>query len=64
MSTTALEKTGVEVDVKQPQEFAPALESEKISYRAQWTTTRVELWAFYAYYIVSRIHCYLFAAIC
>ena len=54
MSAVASEKEDVEVDVKQPHGFAtPALEDEESSRRTQWTTTRVELWAFYVYYIVS-----------
>ena len=54
MSAKGLGNDESEVDVKQPQDsVVPALEDGKSSYRAQWATTRVELWAFYVYYIVS-----------
>lgn len=46
------EKEDVEIDVKQSQLAEPTLESGTKSRRAQWTTTRTELWAFYIYYIV------------
>lgn len=51
------EKGEVELDreLSKTASVPAVLESQAPERRAQWTTTRVELWAFYVYYIVSII---------
>ena len=50
------EKGDLDGDEKQSQELTtPAFPVGKTLSREQWTTTRVELWAFYVYYIVCHV---------
>ncbi|GJE94575.1 MFS general substrate transporter [Phanerochaete sordida] len=51
MSDAGKDIGDVEIDVGKPQLDEPTLESDDQPRRAQWTTTRTELWAFYIYYI-------------
>ena len=59
MSESVREKTVVDQDEKlsqEPELSVAAVPTDQPASRAEYTTTRTELWAFYVYYIASFLY--------